>query len=751
MGRRKQNDRWEYIINNPSLNEWRTSFDIQRTEQQLREQTQAWIDNLRSSTIDSSLSATGTKSDLYLQHKWIEYEHDMHNLINFLSVIDKLLQEIEDTESGITTRWVQSSGKKTMKEAKAKLKQYKKQLKAKKKALLKQDRAEIFDSDISHVRDLWQQINKVRSNVWFWQWWEFSSTASFLYNSPENARTANRHQEQVAEFEQKLLAEVRQWAILSIFNWNTQNAINFLRKIAEWRYDQADYTFYINNASILNPCLQRCGINPPIAISNNPSASREWLSNSPRSIDYSNQNWWETFQQWWIAWCLDRVLSNFGNMSQWQRDTWKSLWVLSIVWAWIFWLYKFYTNKNMGFWAKAWITAGTIFGSQVLTWENPIAIFNKILTGGISFDALGEKFGNTISWLGGSNSPSSERVVPAMQSMMVFNQWTTVSDIQTMTQSFRDNNQNRRNFYQQTCDKFQNEYWSQSLEQFRARFSNDFDEEWRENRLSSFWITWNTNKNETVHELANNTNMNETILQNFIETNKLQITSDPVKKAELESYVRSKNERNEQIDVTELELHKNGWFIHQDNQLDEQNNNAEISSSSLKWCIERWLTKSFNTLENKCPFWLKWFLRKKLNSVKNGQSEQITQDIITHTFKTNGNFTTIDISDNNVKQIYNKCINRIKNESSGLIKSAVSSYDRYGLQSKFRDRWLQWKKDKFDDRKDNLTVIFNSIYGEIIPELETKGQNVQIVCHWQTFNTITDAVNSLHILHPYWV
>jgi hypothetical protein len=52
-----------------------------------------------------------------------------------------------------------------MKEAKAKLKQYKKQLKAKKKALLKQDRAEIFDSDISHVRDLWQQINKVRSDV----------------------------------------------------------------------------------------------------------------------------------------------------------------------------------------------------------------------------------------------------------------------------------------------------------------------------------------------------------------------------------------------------------------------------------------------------------------------------------------------------------------------------------------------------------------------------------------------------------
>jgi hypothetical protein len=85
-----------------------------------------------------------------------------------------------------------------------------------------------------------------------------------------------------------------------------------------------------------------------------------------------------------------------------------------------------------------------------------------------------------------------------------------------------------------------------------------------------------------VHELANNTNMNETTLQNFIETNKLQITSDPVKKAELESYIKSKNERNEQIDVAELELHKNGWFIPQDNQLDEQNHNIEISSTSLK-------------------------------------------------------------------------------------------------------------------------------------------------------------------------
>jgi hypothetical protein len=52
-----------------------------------------------------------------------------------------------------------------MNEAKTKLKQYKKQLNAKKNALIKQDRAEIYDNDIANLRNLWQQVNKVREDI----------------------------------------------------------------------------------------------------------------------------------------------------------------------------------------------------------------------------------------------------------------------------------------------------------------------------------------------------------------------------------------------------------------------------------------------------------------------------------------------------------------------------------------------------------------------------------------------------------
>jgi hypothetical protein len=55
-----------------------------------------------------------------------------------------------------------------MKEAKAKLNQYEKQLKAKKKSLLKQNKAgrcEIYENDISNLRSLWQQVDRVRKDI----------------------------------------------------------------------------------------------------------------------------------------------------------------------------------------------------------------------------------------------------------------------------------------------------------------------------------------------------------------------------------------------------------------------------------------------------------------------------------------------------------------------------------------------------------------------------------------------------------
>ena len=67
-------------------------------QQLLYEQTQTWAENLRQSTIDSSLSYAWTKSDLMIQQRWLEYERDLHSLVWFLSALDKLLEEIKDTK-----------------------------------------------------------------------------------------------------------------------------------------------------------------------------------------------------------------------------------------------------------------------------------------------------------------------------------------------------------------------------------------------------------------------------------------------------------------------------------------------------------------------------------------------------------------------------------------------------------------------------------------------------------------------------
>jgi hypothetical protein len=52
-----------------------------------------------------------------------------------------------------------------MDEAKNKLNQYEKILKGKKKTLKKQKTAEVYDSDISNLRNMWEQTNKVREDI----------------------------------------------------------------------------------------------------------------------------------------------------------------------------------------------------------------------------------------------------------------------------------------------------------------------------------------------------------------------------------------------------------------------------------------------------------------------------------------------------------------------------------------------------------------------------------------------------------
>ena len=72
-----------------------------------------------------------------------------------------------------------------------------------------------------------------------------------------------------------------------------------------------------------------------------------------RKVDYSNMDWWETFEKWWLIGWLDKALSSYTNMTQWQVDWWKTFTTIATVWGLLYWWYKFFTTSKMN-WLEKW-------------------------------------------------------------------------------------------------------------------------------------------------------------------------------------------------------------------------------------------------------------------------------------------------------------------------------------------------------------------------------------------------------------
>ena len=503
---------------------------------------------------------------------------DIYTLPWFLSMADELLQGIKETKDWISKKWLSKAWKKTMDNVKNKLKQYEKQLKTKKELLQKQSRAEIYDNDVAYLKDLRQKLNQARREIWLWQWGEFAptSTSGFLYNSPENAKAANKRQNDSLEFNQKLQAEVKKWAILNIFNWNVQETTNFYRRIAQWEYTQADYELFRTNSAVFTPSFQACGIALPseagyITV---PVESRcvqgnwwkvEYTSNTPRwSVDYSNMTLWEAFEKWWVSWLLGKALSSCKNMSPWQQNTWRNLWVLWCYAAWIFWLYKFFTSKKLKWREKGWLTAWAILLSEMFTWESPLTLFNKLMTWWMSWDELSSRFWNAfwdaVDWVWNSWIEASQTIVPSMYSMMIFNSSTTVWDVRMMTSQFKSDPNSWKAFRWEAITKLRNKYGDRCTERFTATFSDEFDEQKWTEWLASFWITDSTQNSKLLYELANNATMNEVIIEKFKSDNWLKETDNKTKKEEYKQYISWLKNSNTAIDVAVLQQHKDDWF-----------------------------------------------------------------------------------------------------------------------------------------------------------------------------------------------
>jgi hypothetical protein len=58
--------------------------------------------------------------------------------------------------------------------------------------------------------------------------------------------------------------------------------------------------------------------------------------------------------------------------------------------------------------------------------------------------------------------------------------------------------------------------------------------------------------------------------------------------------------------------------------------------------------------------------------------------------------------------------------------------------------------NKCDKRKNNFSVIFDSLFKEIIPVIQSQWGEIKIISNWTEFSTVKDAIASLQILNnPY--
>ncbi len=497
--------------------------------------------------------------------------------------LSQLIFEIDwCRETANYKRWLNKSWKETLKTAKEKLKQYKDIISDKKRMLeheFKQKNklngknsdkvpltVSISAAEINELKNRrFQRRQMIEVDIKEWQSWKSSNVAPWPNQSLEQVvkwNTVDRHH---IEYDSKLNAALNDAAFLRIIDNNQDRAREFLQAIANNSLSEAQITICQMRKVQLDPYFEKYGLTDQV---NRCIQNRWWRIevvqwNSGASLDYRDMDRWETFQKWWLSWIIDKALSNCNNMTPGQRNTWKSLAVLWGVAAWLFWLYKFYTNKKMWFWGKALTTGGVILWSQILTWENPISLFGKLMTWWFTKEYLESKFwnafGDAVSWVWNSWIEASNTLTPAMYSMMIFNSNTNVWDVRALRNRFKQNDSEWQSFRWDAITKLKTKYWDNSVQHFSATFSDKFDEEKWNNWLWSFWVTDSTADNKNIYELANNAAMNEIVIEKYRSEHGVKETKDAVKKKEFEEYVKDMKNKNQPINIEDLEAHPE-WF-----------------------------------------------------------------------------------------------------------------------------------------------------------------------------------------------
>lgn len=272
----------------------------------------------------------------------------------------------------------------------------------------------ITQTDLDNFMDAFQQEGLLEDDIKKFQAGKLEPSAGFPLTSKKYVKRNIKESRKYYEMKKDINKLKNNAAVLTIFGNNEAEAERYFDAVINGQmspnmnqYNQqlanyfgqniADYPFAANAVLRTNGYI-------PFGWSSNSNYRNISPQMRKTPSSYKNLDWGETFKVWGINGTIRKVFDQFPNLSEKQKDTRSQLGSLAIVGVGLYkgiqWLFKSPEKGGMKWWQKGLTLAGITLGTQVLLWEDPISLVNKLMTGWLSFDDFKKKFENSTTFFG---------------------------------------------------------------------------------------------------------------------------------------------------------------------------------------------------------------------------------------------------------------------------------------------------------------------------------------------------------------
>ena len=163
--------------------------------------------------------------------------------------------------------------------------------------------------------------------------------------------------------------------------------------------------------------------------------------------------------------------------------------------------------------------------------------------------------------------------------------------------------------------------------------------------------------------------------------------------------------------------------------------------------VESWATKLLDHFKDQ--YWSLYFIPLGVNSKTPGEIAPIVAPAIEEQILTvQDNQVTINVIDDKVGAVFNSFVDGFYNSLSFLGKGLMKGFDLKMSWDEYK-QWLAKRKaekpDSFKTWKDNLNLILQMIFDEIIVALNAQGKTVYISNGEKYFNNSKEAAEAMKI------